>query len=288
MTRAITSTCLIVFSACAVSAQTPAFEVASIKQAAPMSGGKMMMGFGGDEGRINYTNVSLKDVVARAYRMKPYQVSGPSWLESERYNITAKIPEGARDQTPEMLQNLLAERFHMTAHKESKELPIYALIVGKNGPKLKKSDETDDKPMTAQDGPKVAMRNKQDSEKMAGAGKGTMLMDTTGRLQANKATMGDLADMMSRMLDRPVMDMTGIEGRYDVTLEISMEDLIGMKRMAAGMGAMHGGGDGPAPEGNPRASMFSAVQQLGLKLDPRKAPVDFLVVDKAEKAATEN
>jgi len=238
------------------------------------------MGFRGDEGRIDYSNVSLKDVVARAYSMKPYQISGPSWLDSERYNITAKIPEGARDKTPEMLQNLLAERFHMTVHKENRTLPIYALMVGKDGPKLKKSEATADPPTTV---PEVA-KIKQDREKMA-ANKGVMMMDRSGHLQANSVRMTDLADMMSRMLDRPVVDMTGIEGRYDVTLEISLDDLIGMKKMAGGK---MGPGEGPEGDSHPQASMFSAVQQLGLKLDARKAPVDFLVVDKAEKVATEN
>ena len=281
MTRALKSTTLFVLSACAMWAQSgtpPAFDVATIKPAAPMADGKMRIGFGGDEGRIDYTNVSLKDVVARAYRLKPYQVTGPAWIDSQRYDISAKIPAGAKDRVPEMLQSLLAERFNMTVHKESKEQPIYALVVGKNGAKLKKSSDGDASALVAPDGSRVA------------APKGAMMADSTGRIQANGVTMANFSDMLSRMLDRPVVDMTGIEGNYDLTLEIAMEDLIGMKRMAGGAAMMHsGGGDGgPAPDSNPRASMFTAVQQLGLKLDPRKAPLDFLVIDKADKAATEN
>ena len=108
MTRASSRLVLFVLSAAAAWSQTPTFEVASIKPAALMERGKMMIGFGGDAGRINYTNVSLKDVVARAYEMKPYQVSGPAWMDSERYDITAKIPDGvSRDKVPEMLRNLL-------------------------------------------------------------------------------------------------------------------------------------------------------------------------------------
>jgi uncharacterized protein (TIGR03435 family) len=241
-----------------------------------MERGKMMIGFGGDAGRINYTNVSLKDVVARAYEMKPYQVSGPSWMESERYDITAKIPDGvSRDKVPEMLRNLLAERFKMTVHKESKEQAIYALIVGKNGPKLTESAEGDAAPMVGPDGAKVA------------APRGGMMVDGSGKIRATRTTMGGFADMLSRLMDRPVVDMTGLKGTYDLTLEVAMEDLVGMKKMAERGGRMAAGDGGPAPEGDPHASMFTAVQQLGLKLESRKSPVDFLIVDKAEKA-TEN
>jgi uncharacterized protein (TIGR03435 family) len=270
---------LFVFSAAAVWPQTPAFEVASIKPAAPMERGKMLIGFGGDAGRINYTNVSLKDVVARAYEMKPYQVSGPSWMDSERYDITAKIPDGVpREKVPEMLQNLLIERFKMTVHKESKEQAIYALIAGKNGPRLTESAEGDASAVVGPDGAKFA------------APRGGVMIDGSGKIRATRTTMGGFADMLSRLMDRPVVDMTGLKGTYDLTLEVAMEDLVGMKKMAerAGPGAHLGGDGGPAPDGDPHASMFSAVQQLGLKLDARKSPLDFLVVDKAEKAATEN
>src|SRR5215468_1461611 len=88
----------------------PAFEVASIKQAAPQQMGRMMVRMGGDPGRVDYANVSLKDVLARAYGMKRYQISGPAWLDSERYDITAKVPEGVpKEQVPVMLQALLAD-----------------------------------------------------------------------------------------------------------------------------------------------------------------------------------
>ena len=302
MKRAIYTSCLCVFSAGAVLAQappTPAFEVASIKPAATGDGFRISgdgghkvqvrTGFGGDQGRINYVNVSLKDMIARAYSLKPYQISGPAWIESERYDVTAKIPEGvAQDKVPEMLQGLLVERFHLTTHRETKDHAIYALIVGKNGPKLKKADESDN-PMafTAPDGTKMSVP-KLGGDGAGGAPKGMMMMDSTGKMQARNMTIPNFADMLTRMLDRPVVDMTKIEGRYDITLEMAMEDLIGMKRMAGAVVAGRpAGAEGPAPDSEPRASLFTSVQQLGLKLDSRKAPVDFLVVDQAEKA-TEN
>ena len=117
------------------------FEVASIKPADPQEMGQIRIGMGGDPGRINYTGVSLKNVLMRAYRVRVYQITGPSWIDNERYNITAKLPDGAtQDQVPEMLQNLLADRFKLTLHRETRDQSVYALIPGKNGPKLQKSE----------------------------------------------------------------------------------------------------------------------------------------------------
>jgi uncharacterized protein (TIGR03435 family) len=284
MIRTLAGVSLIVFASCAAWAQPapapPAFEVASIKPAAPQAPGRMMVRMGSDPGRVNYTNVSLKDVLARAYEVKRYQVSGPSWLDSERYDIIAKVPDGVpKEQIPAMLRSLLAERFKMTVHRESKEQPVYALVIGKNGPKLKKSEDSEDS------APKPA-----GPEGARVAGKGAMMMTMrNGHLEVKRATVGALSDMLSNMLDRPVVDMTKIEGNYDVTLDLSMEELAGMKRMAV-MAAPGGTGHegGPAPDSAPSASIFTAIQQLGLKLDSRKAPVDYVFVDKADKVPTEN
>jgi len=264
---------------CAALAQPapPAFEVASIKLSAPTTGNRIMVRMGGDPGRVNYTNVSLKDVLARAYDVKRYQISGPSWLDSERYDIVAKVPDGVpKEQIPAMLRNLLAERFKMTVHLEKKEEPVYALVLGKNGPKLKKSEDSDDGGPVAPDGAR---------------GKGIRMMISNGHVEAKKATLGAFSDMLSNLLDRPVVDMTKIEGDYDITLDLSMEDLAGMRKMAAMAGPGPGGPRpeaGPAPESAPSTSIFTAVQQLGLKLEARKAPLDYIVVDKADKVPTEN
>src|SRR5437588_1341382 len=113
MRRTVAGASLMVLTTCAVFAQNPpAFEVASVKQAAPQQMGRMMVRMGGDPGRVDYANVSLKDVLARAYNVNSYQISGPAWLDSERYDITAKVPEGVNtDQVPAMLQGLLVDRF---------------------------------------------------------------------------------------------------------------------------------------------------------------------------------
>src|ERR1039457_569540 len=151
MLRAIMSAGLVVFTSCAALAQTaensPSFEVASVKPAAPITGNAirvMMRGGPGspDPGQITYNNVTLKNVLMTAYGVKSFQISGPGWLDSERFDIVAKLPRGStKEQFMVMLQNLLEERFKLTLYREKKDLPMYAMVVGKNGPKMKESVE---------------------------------------------------------------------------------------------------------------------------------------------------
>jgi len=122
------------------SAAPPAFEVASIKPAPPQAPGRVSIRMSSDPGRLNYTNVSLSDLMAKAYSVQHDHISGPAWLDTERFDIVAKIPAGvAEDQIPRMFQALLADRFKLKLHREKNQLPIYALVVGKNGPKMQKA-----------------------------------------------------------------------------------------------------------------------------------------------------
>ena len=113
-------------------------------------------------------------------------------------------------------------------------------------------------------------------------------------MQANAITLGRFSDMLSNMLDRPVIDMTELAGNYDIALDVSMEEWRGRREMAIvgpapGPGAGPGRREhGPAPDARPSASIFTAIQNLGLKLDPRKAPIEFVVVDRRRKVPTEN
>jgi uncharacterized protein (TIGR03435 family) len=249
-------------------AQGPGFEVASIKPAPPPSQGRMMVGVKRDAGRVTYSGMPLKMLITTAYRVKPYQVSGPGWLDSERFEIVAKLPEGANaEQIPEMLQALLAERFGLKLHRETKELPVLALVVGKNGPKL---EEVDAPPAAAS----------------PSLGQGGMMRMEPGKLTAQRVKLDGFAGMISNMVGRPVIDETGLTGFYNFTLEFSPEDMANMK---GGVMRMAGPSEaGPAPEAAPGGSIFQSVQKLGLKLEPRKAPIEFLVVDHVEKTPTEN
>jgi len=295
------------------SADSPlSFEVASIKPAAPALDGRIMVRMGGDPGRLDWTNVSIKDIMRQAYEVKDYQISGPDWLGSTRFDLVAKLPaDTPRSKVPEMLRSLLAERFKLTVHRETKELPMYALVVGKNGPKMKES-EVDPKlpppgagpgpggpsaggPLPPPGAPGSGIRMSKDGvpQFAPGAARGPMMMmNGRGHLSAKMMGMGGFVDTLARQLDRPVVDQTGLKGNYDFDLDWTPDEGQHM-----GFGGMPppppGGGEGHVPAAsNPEAngvSIFAAVQsQLGLKLDAKKGPVELIVVDSIEKAPTEN
>jgi uncharacterized protein (TIGR03435 family) len=315
MLRAIMGAGLVVFTSCAALAQTaensPAFEVASVKPAAPITGNFIRVGMRGgpgtpDPGQITYTNVTVKNVLTQAYGVKGFQISGPGWLDSERYDIVAKLPRGAtKAEFMVMLQNLLAERFKLTLHREKKDLPMYALVVGKNGPKLKESvDEAAPKEGGPADGPAATMgkltmgRDGFPVLPAAAGGRGAMamtMMNGNARMTANGQTMAGLAEMLSGQLDLPVVDMTGLTGKYDYTLYFAPEGLAGM-RLPGGLPPPpppgEAGGGMPAasaPDAQSNPNLFAALQeQLGLKLEQRKGPVVLLVIDHLEKAPIEN
>jgi uncharacterized protein (TIGR03435 family) len=315
MLRAIMGAGLVVFTSCAALAQTaensPSFEVASVKPAAPITGNAirvMMRGGPGspDPGQITYSNVTVKNVLMNAYGVKGFQISGPGWLDSERYDIVAKLPRGAtKAEFMAMLQNLLAERFKLTLHREKKDLPMYALVVGKNGPKMKEAvDEPAPKSGGPADGPGAAMGRiavgKDGFPVLPGRGAtAMMLMNGNARMTASGQSMAGLAEMLSGQLDLPVVDMTGLTGNYDFTLYFAPEGGLALKAgllapppPPAGPPPGEGGPDMPAasaPDGQSNPSLFAALQeQLGLKLEQRKGPVDLLVIDHLEKAPVEN
>jgi uncharacterized protein (TIGR03435 family) len=128
---------------------TPAFEVASIKPAPPIQtlvaqiqSGKLRAGMTVDGARVDIPFISITNLILAAYKVKPYQIASPDWLKSQMYEIHAKLPEGSnKDQVPEMLQALLAERFKLAFHRETRDLPVYAQLVSKNGRKLKEAVE---------------------------------------------------------------------------------------------------------------------------------------------------
>jgi len=302
------------------------FEVASIKPAAPMQPGRMMMGSRGgpgtaDPGHLTYNNLSLKNMLVNAFGVKGYQISGPAWLDSERFDLVAKIPQGAtKDQVKIMMQNLLKERFHLEVHHDTKELPMYALVVGKGGPKMKESPE--DPPASVTGGPSDSAPKPPDGPpalgKVSVGPDGTiklppgfgpkegcimmMMMSPAGpksHMQCSKQTMAKLAEQLSNQMDRPVNDTTGLTGKYDFNLDfLPDESRMGPMMMPMGGGAASFSHDGPGPGPMPKgegqeqvnlAPLPAALQeQLGLKLEQKKGPVDLIVVDKMDKAPTEN
>jgi uncharacterized protein (TIGR03435 family) len=232
-----------------------AFEVATIKPTPPdYQGGRFIaMQSAHLFGAKNYT---LKALVGAAYNLTPRAVSGgPSSIDSDRYDIVAKTPNEIRpdlDEQMSMLRKLLADRFKLTFHRERKELSVYALAVARKGPKLKQSTEPPDAP--------PALVNR--------------IFPGRVLLPARNATMAQLASMMQRaVLDRPVLDKTGLSGKYDFDLEWTP-------------GETQFGGQGPpgAPEIPLKPDLFAALQQqLGLRLEAAKGPVEVLVIDRVER-----
>jgi uncharacterized protein (TIGR03435 family) len=294
------------------------FDVATVKPAPPPTpNGRGMIRIapptGGpgtkDPGRIHYPFTTIKTLLQTAYNVKDFQISGPAWLATERFDIQATMPpETTKEQFCVMLQNLLAERFKVTVHRETKELPMYSLIVGKSGSKLKESPteapvaapaDVDDtpKPPPPMPGPG---QMKFDAEGFpmlplpATGGRGglfQLMMPGRSRLIAQRQTMQDFAERLSSVLTKPVTDATGLKAKFDFTVTYSPEGLNSGTFFGAPPPGAGGGGRSMEnmPDVEPPQDLFSAIQaQLGLKLDPKKGPVELIVIDKAEKTPTEN
>jgi uncharacterized protein (TIGR03435 family) len=269
------------FAALAPLAGAQIFDAASVKPAAPQSRFAMRGGPGtSDPGRITYSNVTLKALLTKAYGVERYQIAGPSWLEDARYDIVAKLPPGStRQQLQQMFQALLAERFRLVEHRESKELSIYALVTGRNGPKLKVSGtEPETGPM---EGPELnTISLAKDGLPVIPPGyKGHIIgMKVAGKtmLRAKGESLKDFANLLTGELDRPVFDYTGLTGKYDFGIAWSTDEAIA--KALNQPSALEPGLD-----------VFAALQaQLGLKLEPRKASVEMVVVDRVEREPTAN
>jgi len=198
---------------------------------------------------VTIENASLKKIIFAAYSIpedQEYRLAGPDWLSTEHFDIGARYPAGTlMPQVRLMLQALLAERFKLTLHRETRQLATYALVVAKGGPKIHAVDEGQP---SSSSGP--------------------------GRLQATRIPMQKLADLLAISMDRPVTDTTDLKGVFDIALQWSPDATTT---------------DEATTDGDHGPSIFTAVQeQLGLKLEPRKGPVEVLVIDHMEKAPTEN
>jgi uncharacterized protein (TIGR03435 family) len=225
----------------------PRFEVASLKRAeggAPP--GDIPRNMDPAPGHFTMRNVPLRYCLEWAYDLKDYEISGPDWIKAdERYDITAKaagpVPES---QIRLMLQSLLTERFQMKSHRETKDLSVYVLLPGKGEPKVKEvADDT--QPM------------------ISGSPAGAFF---------HKQPISRFTFMLTRRMDRPVLDKTGLPGVYDYTVDLS------------GLG--FAGRDPEDPNG---PSIFTTVQRdLGLRLESRKEPIPILVIDSVSKVPTEN
>jgi uncharacterized protein (TIGR03435 family) len=278
-----------------------AFEVASVKPAAPSPDGRILVGGRGgpgtpDPGQITWTNATLKVLLTIAYDVKNYQVNGPGWLDSERYDVIAKVPEGAtKEQVAVMWQNLLKERFGVVVHHESKEFQVQELVVAKGGPKLKETtlDPNAQQPPSPTGPPAPPKLDRNGAPEMSGPGLMMMIQmgpaGPMGHMVGRAQSISGLATVLGNQLNQPVVDKTGLTGKYDFNLEY-MPDMSRMPPPPPGLAA-----PAPAPgaqsneASEPGSNLVAAMQQqLGLRLASGKAKLDVVVVDKAEKVPTEN
>jgi bla regulator protein blaR1 len=261
----------------AANAPLPQFEVASIKPAAPDQRGMFINTAPG--GRLNITNMPLKEIMVLAWRIQPYQISGaPAWIGSTRYDISAK-PDHApkQDEVPLMLQALLADRFQLKTHHETKELSIYALVLankdGKLGPQLTPTKEGG----CAQFDPSKPPPPPEPGKPPA-LGCGGMWI-SPDRVNAVGVPISQLPPVFSRILGRTVIDKTGLTGKFDIQAQWT-PDQNQLQALAGGAQP-----DAQVPQFDPNGpSIFTALEeQLGLKLESQKGPVDILVIDHVEK-----
>jgi len=230
----------------AAGAQTPAFDAVSLK---PNNSGSTGSSSNTHHGVLTGTNVNLRNLIMRAYGLLDYQIIGPEWIVSERFDISAKPPEGTKDDDfPLMMRAMLQERFKLQAHKDSKVFPVYGLIAGKNGPKVQPVEDTGS--------------NSTNSNR--------------GYFKCDRCPMTAVAGWLSRQMDRPVLDMSQLPGVYNLVLNYTPENAE----------PVHNDG---AEKKETYPPLLTAIQeQWGLKLEPRKAPLEVLVIDHIERVPTEN
>ncbi len=310
------------------------FEVASVKPSPPFDPAKVeadaragraaRVGVFISSSRAEYLHLSLKQLIALAYRMRSYQVSGPGWLGTEAFDIEATIPEGAsQEDAPAMLRSLLEERFNLTAHRATEEQKVLALELGKNGLKLKESatkPEPIDESVPLKPGEteaksgfgtvRIARRGDGSATRNMGE-KGTLtykynygspnqvlqIESSFIHLESNCVTMSGFADTLTMILQgfrgQQVVDMTDLKGAYELAANLSIFDLMSMAHVP---GLEPSGAEAGAPNAVPAIvtpasagdSLFHAVEKMGLKLEERKTPAEVMIIDRVDKMPTEN
>lgn len=285
---------LVLCAATAAFAQNPPsphleFEVASIRPSTP-GDQSVHIGVRVDGAQVHIAGYSLKDYIRLAYRVKDYQVEGPEWISSQRFDVDAKLPPGAtRDQVNDMLQTLLHDRFEVKFHRTQKEFPVYALVAAKGGAKLTESKVDAETAAALAKPPNSADATGSAAGVFLTLGPGSVFNFSEDKLEIKRLSMARFAELLSRFVDRPVVDMTNLPNYYELSFPVSSEDYRSMlirSAMSAGVDlppqAVQMAGQGIAD------SLAAGLAANGLKLESRKAPLDVLVVDSANRSPSEN
>jgi uncharacterized protein (TIGR03435 family) len=255
----------------------PEFEVASVKPNA--SGSNNLLMRPPVDGRFTATNVTLKMLIALAYKVRQLEISGgPTWIASDRYDVNAKAADSnvSADQSRLMIQKMLEDRFRLMVHRETKEMPVYALLPAKNGLKIRDSKEGECVAVAS-----ISPRASTPDQPFTPVC-GSFIVMPTG-LDGKDISMAQLANSLSGIVGPPVIDKTGYAAGFDFHLEFTRDVTATQPNFPPaagdkGLAATPGDTSGP--------SIFAALQeQLGLKLEATKGPVEVIVIDHAEKAS---
>ena len=296
------------------------FDVASVRPSPPPDMQKMMMDLQAGkkpesvhiEGlRATFVYMSVKQLIAYAYKLRAYEVTGPDWMITDRFDILARMPDGStKEDVPAMLQALLKDRFGLVAHQEMVDQPVLGLMAAKNGLKLQPAaanaevlDETAPlKPgeslLDSVDG-RVLLRHNADGSTTYVGPWGSFSLKFDGQslsmhMQSESIDMRGFAMMMTTLgggEGRQVVDMTGLKGKYQAAADFSLMDLTSSlhdQGIDIPTGPPGGGAGGGATDPEGGATVSAALEKLGLKLDKTRAQVERLVVDHVEKSPTEN
>lgn len=274
----------------ATSKEAPQFEVASVRPAAPLDA-TSKVGIQMDGQQFRAIGLTLRDYLAIAHELRIYQIEGPDWIASERFDINAKMPAEFADKKPDgkaqgaLIAKLLDQRFQIQSHTVKKEIPVYALVQMKNGIQAVAS------PLDPLGATVTVAGGASSDGSTVVLPRGSSVSVGGNKIQAKKYSMAALADTLARLVDRPVVNQTGLgdEQTYDLTIEMTPEDF----QVAMIRGALAAGISLPpeamrmldAPPGD---SLRLALQKLGLELEAKKAPIDVLVIDSASRTPTDN
>ncbi len=273
-------------------AQAPlTFEVATIKPAAAIVVGqnqRLTAGVHIDRNQFQASSLTLRDYMGIAYKVHNYQVDGPEWVASDRYDIMAKMPSLSgtvkNEELQSMMRALLEDRFELKTHRAQRDFPIYALVQLKDGIKAKPNAQD------AVDANGVTVAGTGSAQgTVVSLGRGSTMTMGGGRLAVTKASTLTLAETLARFTDRPVLDQTGLTDTYDFEMTMTQEDFQAMQiRAAIAAGVALPPQALKLLEVASGDSMHEALAKLGLKLEAKKAPMEVLIVDSANKTPAEN
>jgi uncharacterized protein (TIGR03435 family) len=274
-------------TATTVLAQTPPrFEVASVRPSPATDTPTAALGLRITSSQVRIASLLMKDYLAIAFNVSPKQIVGPDWIDEARFDVNATIPAGvSRDEFPAMLQELLRERFQMKVHREQREFPVYALTIARNGRKLTPSTLPESDPAAA-----IEVGGSGSNAGVTidlGGGSSFALADLA--ITATHITLSSFADMLTRFVDRTVIDATGVTGRYDITAKLTREEYDAtLLRSAVNAGIRLPPQVTRMLDQGPGNPVGPALEAAGLAFDSRRAPLDVIVIDSIQRTPTEN